>query len=104
MTTAILVGDDITRIWAAAPGPSEETLAIMAAPILPVPDLPALETPVTDAVLDRLATLGKPALDAAVERALVVSPSAHAKAWLLRELALSPEFRAVTFNLTQGTR
>ncbi len=35
MSTAILVGDDIARIWAAAPGPSEETLAIMRADGLP---------------------------------------------------------------------
>ena len=99
MTTAILVGDDIACIWAAAPGPSEETLAIMAAPTLPVPDLLALETPVTDAVLDRLASLGRPTLDAAVERALAVSSAAHAKAWILRELALDPEFRQELRNL-----
>lgn len=66
-------------------------------------DLPATETPVTDAVLDRLAALGKPALDAAVERAKAKSPEAHAKAWILRDMALYPGFRQLVRDFCRNT-
>lgn len=97
-TTAILVGDDIARIWAAAPGPSAETLAITTTAFDAFPDAP---TPTTlDEAIHMLAETRRLLGEAGVTVRPVATPKTLR--FVLEQLAVDRETLAETLRTADG--